>query len=97
MPHHLTTRPDASVFASRTGNPEPAHFVKRAILALRRRRKRRKAIADLESLTDHLLDDIGLSTNEIPRAVDGLLASAGAAPQPVAIAQEPREPLRRAA
>ena len=97
MPHHLRTLPDASVVACRSGNPERAHFVKRAILALRRRRRRRKAIADLESLTDHLLDDIGLSTNDIPRAVDGLLATAGAAPQPVAMAQEPREPLRRAA
>ncbi|MEC5293211.1 DUF1127 domain-containing protein [Aurantimonas sp. C2-6-R+9] len=38
---------------------------------------RRKAIADLSSLDDALLADIGLTRNEIARAVDGLVHRGG--------------------
>ena len=97
MLHHLKTRQDARV-ASRSEDPERTHFVKRALLWLYLRRRRRKAIADLESLSDHLLADIGVSRNEFPRVVDALLSgAAGAATQPVARVEEPRDPLRWAA
>jgi uncharacterized protein YjiS (DUF1127 family) len=98
MLHHLNTQPeDARIAASRRDKPERTNLLSRAILALRLRRRRRRAIADLESLTDHLLADIGLSRNEIPQAVDSLLSGAGAAPQPVTVVAAPGEPLRRAA
>lgn len=61
--------------ASERGDLERMSFIQRAIIApLRRRRRRHKQIAQLESLSDHLLDDIGLSRAAIIRAVDAMIA-----------------------
>jgi uncharacterized protein YjiS (DUF1127 family) len=95
------TRPNDPV-APRAAAPRRLSLVQRTILApLLRRRRRRAAIADLEGLSDHLLADIGLSRNDIPKAVDALLERdlAGAEWQrPVVIASgKLREALRRAA
>ena len=38
-----------------------------------KRWQRHKAIADLERLDDRVLRDIGISRNDIPRVVDGML------------------------
>lgn len=37
-----------------------------------RQLKRQKAISELKRLDDHLLRDIGITRNDIPRVVDGL-------------------------
>jgi uncharacterized protein YjiS (DUF1127 family) len=96
---HLRARWRAAV-ASPNRDPGATPVVGRALAALRLRRRRRAATADLESLCDHLLDDIGISRAEIPRVVDALIAGHSrpvAPPAPLAPAEEPREPLRRAA
>ena len=67
----------------------------RAIAALRRWRRRRKAIAELAALNDHMLRDIGVSRGAIRELVDAQLrheAEAGAeaaAPATAAKAAEP--------
>lgn len=61
--------------ASERGDFKRMSFIQRAIIApLRRRRRRHKQIAQLESLSDHLLDDIGLSRAAVTRAVDAMIA-----------------------
>ncbi len=52
-----------------------AHFNPLAQFVMRgfKRWQRRKAIADLERLSDRVLRDIGISRNDIPRVVDGML------------------------
>jgi uncharacterized protein YjiS (DUF1127 family) len=51
-----------------------ARLVRRFILEpYARRRRRRIAIAQLRSLDDHLLADIGLTRGQIEQAVDGML------------------------
>ena len=55
-----------------------ARLVRRFILEPHaRRRRRRIAIAQLRSLDDHLLADIGLTRGQIELAVDGMLARRG--------------------
>jgi uncharacterized protein YjiS (DUF1127 family) len=96
---HLRARWRAAI-ASLNRDPDATPVVRRPLAALRLRRRRRAAIADLESLCDHLLDDIGVSRAEIPRVVDGLIAghSRPVAPAtPLVPADEPPAPLRRAA
>jgi uncharacterized protein YjiS (DUF1127 family) len=78
--------------------PRRPNLVRRAIIApLLRRRRRRAAMADLEALSDHLLADIGLARNDIPKAVDALLTRDPAAPVRQRPVTPPREALRRAA
>ena len=103
MLDHLETRRDGHV-AFRSRGLERARFIQRNIMAIiapmRRGRRRRAAIADLEGLTDQLLADIGISRDEIARVVDGLASgdARAALPQvPVAGVEGPREELRRAA
>lgn len=99
MLDHLRARWRAAI-ASLNRDRAAALVVRRALGALRLRRRRRVAIADLESLCDHLLDDIGVSRAEIPRVVDGLIAGHRrlvAPPTAIVPAEEPRDPLRRAA
>ncbi len=50
-----------------------AAAVRRAIASLRRWRKRRKAIAELSRLDDHMLRDIGVSRGQIREVVDAQL------------------------
>ncbi len=50
-----------------------AAAVRRAIASLRRWRKRSKAIAELGSLGDHMLRDIGVSRGQIREVVDAQL------------------------
>lgn len=45
------------------------HFVKTAISKAMNWLERKRAIADLEALDDHLLEDIGIARNDIPRVV----------------------------
>jgi uncharacterized protein YjiS (DUF1127 family) len=98
MLNNLKSRWDAAL-ASRNRDLDGTAFIQRAMAARRLRRRRRAAIAELESLPDYLLDDIGIARADIPRAVDGLIAG-GTRPiaptraQPV---EEPRDRLRRAA
>ena len=55
-----------------------ARLVRRFILEpYARRRRRRIAIAQLRSLDDHLLADIGLTRGQIELAVDGMLPRRG--------------------
>ena len=55
-----------------------ARLVRRFILEpYARRRRRRIAIAQLRSLDDHLLADIGLARGQIELAVDGMLPRRG--------------------
>lgn len=74
-------------------------FFQRNIIApLQRQRRRRAAIADLEAMTDHLLADLGISRDDIPDVVEGLMSrdALPAAPRPPAAAAEARrdpEPL----
>ena len=103
MLDHLETRRDARV-AIRSRGLERARFIQRIIMAIiapmQRRRRRRAAIADLEALTDQLLADIGISRDEIPRVVEGLVSgdARAAFPQvPVAGVEEPGDQLRWAA
>lgn len=96
---HLRARWHAAI-ASPNRDSEAMPVVRRAFAALRLRRRRRAATADLESLSDHLLDDIGVSRAEIPRVIERLIAGHPgpvAPPTRLAPADEPREPLRRAA
>ena len=51
----------------------PLVFVIQFLRRSFRRWYRRKAIAELSRLNDHLLRDIGISRNDIPRVVAGLL------------------------
>ena len=52
-----------------------ANAVHRSVVVpVLRRRARRSAIAALEGMADLLLDDIGVSRHDIPKAVDGMLA-----------------------
>jgi uncharacterized protein YjiS (DUF1127 family) len=62
-----------------------ARLVHRLILEpYARRRRRRIAIAQLRSLDDHLLADIGLARGQIELAVDGMLSRRGkTCPRPV--------------
>jgi uncharacterized protein YjiS (DUF1127 family) len=62
-----------------------ARLVRRFILEpYARRRRRRIAIAQLRSLDDHLLADIGLTRGQIELAVDGMLPRRGkTCPRPV--------------
>ena len=87
--------------ALRRGSLERMLFIQRNVIApMQRRRRRRAAVADLEGLTDQLLSDIGISRDEIPRVVEGLVSgdARAASPQaPVAPGEEPRDHLRRAA
>lgn len=100
MLNHLKTHWDTKV-RFRSGDLEGTHFIQRSIMApLLQRRRRRAAIAQLQSLTDHLLADIGISRGDIPRVVEGLISrdARAAAPQtPISAAEEPRDQLRRAA
>ncbi|WP_210210693.1 DUF1127 domain-containing protein [Mesorhizobium sp. YM1C-6-2] len=61
--------------------------------------QRRRATANLQGLTDGQLADIGLSRNDIPRVVEGLIWPKGeAAPVPTqAPAEQPSDELRKAA
>ncbi|HEX7072641.1 MAG TPA: DUF1127 domain-containing protein [Hyphomicrobiaceae bacterium] len=69
---------------SSTARNNPAHYTPRVTIAqlfLRavqyavQRWQRRRAIAELESLSDRELKDIGIARHDIPRAVDGLIRS----------------------
>jgi uncharacterized protein YjiS (DUF1127 family) len=62
-----------------------ARLVRRFMLEpYARRRRRRTAIAQLRSLDDHLLADIGLTRGQIELAVDGMLPRRGkTCPRPV--------------
>ena len=62
------------VDAFRQARLRPARWVRRFILEpYARRRRRRIAIAQLRSLDDHLLADIGVMRGHIELAVDGIL------------------------
>ena len=100
MLDHLKPLWNARV-AFRSDDLEWTRFIQRNILApLRRGRRRRLAIAELEAMTDHQLADIGISRAEIPEVVDGLISrgARAASPQtPAAAAEEPRDQQLRAA
>ncbi|HMQ91658.1 MAG TPA: GreA/GreB family elongation factor [Amaricoccus sp.] len=75
-------------------------FIRRAVAAALRRHHRRKAIAQFESMSDHLLDDIGLARGDIPRVVDAMIDGeprGTLAPTPLQSFKAPRDQLRRAA
>ena len=78
-----------------------ANAVHRSVVVpVLRRRARRSAIAALEGMADLLLDDIGVSRHDIPKAVDGMLARdfPSVLPEPpAAAAPEPGMELRRVA
>jgi uncharacterized protein YjiS (DUF1127 family) len=100
MLDHPRTRP-AATSAPHAAAPRWRNPARRIIAPLLHRRRRRAAIADLDRLCDRLLDDIGLSRNDIPVAVDALLERDPAAdPRREAIvtaSAQPREAARRAA
>jgi uncharacterized protein YjiS (DUF1127 family) len=96
---HLKTRWDTSV-VPQIRNFDAMLSLQRAIAALRQRRLRQAAIADLEAMSDHLLGDIGISRADIPEVVEGMIAAdaRAAAPEPPATSSEaPRPALRREA
>src|SRR5262245_4938750 len=78
-----------------------ARLVRRYILEPYGRWRRREiAIAQLRSLDDHLLADIGLTRGQIELAVDGMLSPAKSCPRPVgrgAAAEAARDELPLAA
>ena len=60
--------------------------LRKAPADLARARRRRRAIGEMERLSDHLLHDIGLTRAGIPAAVDARMKTAGRAPAPARIA-----------
>jgi uncharacterized protein YjiS (DUF1127 family) len=76
-------------------------FFGRQIMLGLQRWQRQKAIAQLRQLDDRQLADIGISRNDIPLVVDGMLASPHGRKTPAEPARGPRVeddvPLREAA
>lgn len=82
----------------RFGISRPRVTVAQLILRAVQRWQRNRAMATLERLDDRTLSDIGISRNEIPRAVEGLFRPKphSAAPASSSV-QRPAEAVREAA
>lgn len=97
MSDHLIVQPSTQERGSKRGGPRVT--IVQLLFRAMQRWQRRRATANLQSLTDGQLADIGLSRNDIPRVVEGLIWPKGeAAPVPAhAPAEQPSDELRKAA